>query len=214
MSRASAVEALSRGIKLGFDRIDADTVACGEMGIGNSTAACAVAAVLLGLPPSTLVGPGTGVDAAGLRRKTDAIEGALALHRPDPADPVDVLSKVGGFEFGVLAGAMIGGAAARRAMVVDGLISAAAALVAARLSPAVRDFMFASHLSTEPAHRWILADLGLAPMLDLELRLGEGTGAVLAMPLLDAACKILSDMATFGEAGVSGREPGEDGGLE
>jgi nicotinate-nucleotide--dimethylbenzimidazole phosphoribosyltransferase len=109
---------------------------------------------------------------------------------------------------------MIGGAAARRAMVVDGLISAAAALVAARLSPAVRDFMFASHLSTEPAHRWILADLGLAPMLDLELRLGEGTGAVLAMPLLDAACKILSDMATFGEAGVSGREPGEDGGLE
>jgi nicotinate-nucleotide--dimethylbenzimidazole phosphoribosyltransferase len=213
MSREVAEEALARGIALA-GRLDADAVVCGEMGIANSTAASAVAAALLRVPPQAVTGPGTGVNADALRHKVAVIEQALALNRPDPTDAVDVLAKVGGFEICVLAGLMIGSATARRAVLLDGLISAAAGLVAARISPEARDYFIASHLSTEPGHALILRDLRLEPLLDLGLRLGEGTGAALALPLLDAACRLLSEMATFEEAGVSKRDTTGDANFE
>jgi nicotinate-nucleotide--dimethylbenzimidazole phosphoribosyltransferase len=211
MPRSTAEAALARGIEYGRHAIAAEAVACGEMGIGNTTAASALAAALLGAPAAAVTGPGAGVDAAALRHKVAVIDAAIALHRPDAADPVDVLSKVGGFEIAVLAGIMIGCAAERRVVVTDGLISCAAALVAGRLVPGATGYMVASHLSTEPGAALILRDLGLNPLLDLNLRLGEGTGAALALPLLDAACRLLSEMATFDEAAVSGRSAaGED----
>lgn len=203
MTEESAADAVQRGVALGRDGIDADGIACGEMGIGNSTAASAIAAALLGAPPAAVTGPGAGLDPGGVRRKAEVIEAALRLHRPDSSDPLDVLRKVGGFEIAVLAGIMIGAASGRRAVVLDGLISSAAALVAAGLAPGLPDYLVASHLSTEPAHALILERLGLVPILDLCLRLGEGTGAVLALPLLDASCRLLSEMATFEEAGVA-----------
>jgi nicotinate-nucleotide--dimethylbenzimidazole phosphoribosyltransferase len=209
MSRRQAEEGLARGAALGLEGLDADAVACGEMGIGNTTAASAIAAALLRRPAAAVTGRGTGVGDAALRHKVTVIDAALSALAPDPGDPVDVLAKVGGFEIAVLAGAMIGCAAARRAVVVDGLISAAAALLAARLAPPARDYFFASHLSTEPGHAFMLEDLGLSPMLDLGMRLGEGTGAVLALTLLEAACRILAGMATFEEAGVAGPVPRE-----
>jgi nicotinate-nucleotide--dimethylbenzimidazole phosphoribosyltransferase len=202
----TAIEALNEGIQLGVNGISADVVACGEMGIGNSTAASALTAALLKMPPREVTGQGTGVGLQALQYKIEVIEAALALHRPDPADPLDVLAKLGGFEIAVLAGLMIGCAAARRVVVMDGLISSAAALAASRLAPGVCDYLFASHLSTEPGHAWILQELALSPLLDLRLRLGEGTGALLATPLLEASCRLLREMATFDEAGVSGRQ--------
>ena len=202
MSRHDAEVALSQGIALS-ETLDADVVACGEMGIGNSSAAAAVIAALLGLPAAKVAGPGTGLDAAGVARKAVVIDEALALHRPDARDPVDLLAKVGGFEIGVLAGLMLGTAAHRRAVVIDGLISASAAMLAVRLDARVLAFMFAGHLSPEPGHALALGDLGLEPLLDLRMRLGEGTGACLALPLMDAACRLLSEMATFAQAGVS-----------
>ncbi len=209
MARAVAEEALRRGIELGRDGVDADALACGEMGIANSTAASAVIAALMRMPAREVTGPGAGVDAAALGHKIEVIDAALSLHRPDPGDAVDVLSKVGGFEIGVLAGIMLGAAAARRVVVIDGLISGAAALIAARLAPEARDYLIAGHLSTEPGHALVLRDLELVPLLQLEMRLGEGTGAVLALPLLEAACRLLAEMATFEEAGVSGRAVAE-----
>jgi nicotinate-nucleotide--dimethylbenzimidazole phosphoribosyltransferase len=209
MSRGQAEEGLERGAALGRAGLDADAVACGEMGIGNTTAASAIAAALLRRPAIEVTGRGTGVDDAAFRHKVAVIDAALVALAPDPDDPVDVLAKVGGFEIAVLAGAMVGCAAARRAVVVDGLISAAAALVAARLAPAVRPYLFASHLSVEPGHALILGDLGLAPVLDLRMRLGEGTGAVMALTVLEAACRVLAGMATFEEAGVAGPVPRE-----
>ncbi|HEY7270143.1 MAG TPA: nicotinate-nucleotide--dimethylbenzimidazole phosphoribosyltransferase [Dehalococcoidia bacterium] len=214
MSRVTAEEALARGIDFGRRSEGYGVIACGEMGIGNTTAASAVAAALLGLRAADVTGPGTGVSIDAVAAKRAVIDAALALHRPDPSDAVDVLSKVGGFEIAVLAGIMIGAASMRRVVVVDGVISGAAALAAARLVPECVDYMVAAHLSTEPGHAFILSDLGLSPLLDLNLRLGEGTGAALALPILDAACRILSEMATFEEAAVSGRSAGEGPGLE
>jgi nicotinate-nucleotide--dimethylbenzimidazole phosphoribosyltransferase len=198
-----------RCIETGMDLAlgcEADVIGCGEMGIGNTTAASAVVAAVLGQPARRVTGRGTGVDARAFRRKLFFVEQALALHQPLASDPLDMLAKVGGFEIGVLAGLMIGSAALRRAVLVDGFISGAAALIAASLAPRVVDYMAASHLSTEPGHRLTLDHLGLDPLLDLGLRLGEGTGAALAIPLLDAACRILAEMATFDAAGVSGKE--------
>jgi nicotinate-nucleotide--dimethylbenzimidazole phosphoribosyltransferase len=213
MTAATATRAVQAGIDFAGE-IDADAVVCGEMGIGNSTAAAAVAAALLGLRAADVVGPGTGVDLEGMARKRRVVDAALALHRPDASDAVDVLAKVGGFEIAVLSGVVIGCAAARRVVLVDGLISTAAALVASRLSPASPDYMIAGHLSTEPGQPHILRDLGLTPVLDLELRLGEGTGAALALPSLDAACRLLSEMATFDEAAVSRRQGDAAAGIE
>ncbi|HEV3344161.1 MAG TPA: nicotinate-nucleotide--dimethylbenzimidazole phosphoribosyltransferase [Pirellulales bacterium] len=178
----------------------------GEMGIGNSTSAAAIVAAATGRPPAEVVGRGTGIDDATLARKTAAVEKALALHRPDPGDGLSLLASVGGFEIGALAGAMLAAAAARVPIVLDGFISTAAALIAVRLSPAVRGYLIAAHRSAEKGHALALARLGLSPLLDLEMRLGEGTGAALAFPILEAACRMMSEMATFAEAGVTERE--------
>jgi nicotinate-nucleotide--dimethylbenzimidazole phosphoribosyltransferase len=181
-----------------------DVLATGDMGIANTTASAAIAVAITGRPVETIVGRGTGVDEAGLRRKQTVVAQALSLNQPNPTEGLDVLAKVGGFEIGGLAGAMLGAAANRRPIVVDGFISTAAALIAVVLCPLVKDYLIAAHASQELGHRHMLEWLGLRPLLDLDLRLGEGSGAALALPLLDAACAIVTEMATFNEAGVSG----------
>ncbi|MDE3018871.1 MAG: nicotinate-nucleotide--dimethylbenzimidazole phosphoribosyltransferase [Nitrospirota bacterium] len=209
MSRAEAERALLAGIELAGQAAQEGIglVGTGDMGIGNTTPSAAITAVLTGSSVDIVTGRGTGIDDEGYRRKVAVIERALALHRPDPHDPLDVLAKVGGFEIAGLAGLVIGAAAHRMPVVLDGFISAAAALVAASLQPLCREFMLASHLSVEQGHRASLRHLGLAPLLDLNLRLGEGTGACLGIDLVQASLKILTQMATFGEAGVSERSP-------
>lgn len=206
MTREQAARAIEVGIEIVFEQEaqGLDLVATGEMGIGNTTPASAITAVYTGLPADEVTGPGTGVDDEGLARKVGAIERALALHQPDPADPVGVLAAVGGFEIGAIAGVCLGAAARRLPVIVDGFISAAGARIAVALCPAVRPYLIASHLSVEPGHVALWDALELHPLLDLSLRLGEGTGAVLAMHLVEAACQILADMATFADAGISG----------
>jgi nicotinate-nucleotide--dimethylbenzimidazole phosphoribosyltransferase len=203
MTRAQALRALDAGHELasGLDGVTA--IALGDMGIANSTAAAALHAALLGVPASDVCGPGTGLDERGVRHKAQVVERALAANSPLGDDPVDVLAALGGFEIAFLAGVALGASATHKAVVLDGFIVCAAALVAARLEPSCIGFMIASHLSPEPGHRLGLDALGLRPLLDLELRLGEGTGAVLALPLLRAARAILSEMATFEQAGVT-----------
>jgi nicotinate-nucleotide--dimethylbenzimidazole phosphoribosyltransferase len=181
-----------------------DVVATGDMGIGNTTPSSAIVAAITGQPVAEVTGRGTGLDDAGLARKVAVIEAALALHQPDPTDGLDVLAKVGGLEIGGLAGVMIGAAARRVPVAVDGFISGAAALIACALAPAVQPYLIAGHRSVERGHQAVFGRLDLEPLLDLGLRLGEGTGAVLAISLCQAACKVLDEMATFDEAGVSG----------
>jgi nicotinate-nucleotide--dimethylbenzimidazole phosphoribosyltransferase len=183
-------------------------VAAGEMGIGNTTAASAVSAVLTDLPPATLVGRGTGLDERGVARKVQVVERALDLNQPERNDPLDVLARVGGLEIGAMAGVMLACAGSGVPVVIDGFISAAAALLAECLCPGARSVMFASHLSVEPGHGPVLEALGLEPFLHLDMRLGEGTGAALAMAVLEASARVLAEMATFEEAGVS-RDKGE-----
>jgi nicotinate-nucleotide--dimethylbenzimidazole phosphoribosyltransferase len=156
--------------------------------------------------PEDIAGRGTGVDDEGLKRKTEIIRRALDVNRPDPGDALDVLAKVGGFEIGGLVGMILAGAANRKPVVVDGFISTAAALLAVSLAPASRNYLIAGHISEERGHRIMLEWLGLRPLLDLNLRLGEGTGAVLAFHFIEASTRILCEMATFGEAGVSDKE--------
>jgi nicotinate-nucleotide--dimethylbenzimidazole phosphoribosyltransferase len=205
MSRADAVERIEEGIALAreLDRDGVGVVALGEMGIANTTAAAAVTAALLSRAPADVCGRGTGLDDDGLARKVDVVTRALATNRADAADPTGVLAALGGFELAVLCGLALGAAAERMVVLVDGFITAAAALVAARLSPPAVDEMVAAHLSPEPGHAIVLEALGLTPLLDLGLRLGEGSGAALALPILDAALALLSDMATFEAAGVT-----------
>lgn len=216
MARQNALEleevqqALNLGLDLAveLDRCGTTVVALGEMGIGNTTVASVLTAALCEATSSEqiarLVGRGTGVDDAGLLRKRDAVERALKLHRPDPNQPWQLLCQIGGLEIIFLAGVAIGAAAQRMAVVLDGFISTSAALVANALSPDVKQYLFASHRSVEPGHRLALDKLGLEPYLDLQLRLGEGSGAALALPLFAAATAIVNDMATFDSAGVSG----------
>lgn len=182
-------------------------IALGEMGIGNSTAAAALLAALLGETAERMVGRGTGVDDAGLRRKQDAVRRALARHEPVVAsrDPMALVAALGGFEIAAMAGATLEAAALRLPVLVDGFITTAAVLVAVRVDPTVRDGLLFAHRSAEAGHAVALAALGAEPLLDLQLRLGEGTGAALAVPLLRAACAILAEMATFDSAGVSER---------
>ena len=180
-----------------------DILATGDMGIGNTTPSAAIACLVTRRSPNEIVGRGTGVDNEGLRRKITAVENALKVNRPDPQDGLDILTKVGGFEIGGLAGAILAAAANRRPVVIDGFISTAAAIVAATLAPQVRDYLIAAHCSQELGHRLMMDWLGVQPLLDMHMRLGEGTGAALAMSLVEASCKILDEMATFGEAGVS-----------
>jgi nicotinate-nucleotide--dimethylbenzimidazole phosphoribosyltransferase len=206
MSRAVAERAIGEGIAL-FEAERAaagvDIVACGDMGIGNTTAAAAVIAALTTHPVRAVTGRGTGIDDTRFEAKVDAIERALALHRPDPTDGIRVLATVGGLEIGVLAGVFLAAAAARVPAVVDGVISSSAALIASAISPSAADYMIAGHRSVEPGHIVALEHLGLEPLLDLGMRLGEGTGAALGITLCVAACRLLDEMATFEEAGVT-----------
>ena len=206
MPRGVAAACLADGIELAEEAVvdGADLLLVGEMGIGNTTAAAAITAVFTGLPPESVTGRGTGVSDDRYLQKVAIVRDALQLHRPDPLDPVGVLAAVGGFEIGLLAGVMVAGAAARRPVILDGFITTAAALIAGALAPEVRSYLLASHRSAEVGHTAALDLLGLQPLLDLGLRLGEGTGALLTLPLLDAAARLLDEMATFDEAGVSG----------
>ncbi|HEY8600391.1 MAG TPA: nicotinate-nucleotide--dimethylbenzimidazole phosphoribosyltransferase, partial [Thermomicrobiales bacterium] len=205
MSRETAIRAVEVGIEVAAAEVarGLDLLGVGEMGIGNTTAASAIVAALTGEPPAIVTGRGTGVDGLALRRKVGVVRQMLAINRPDPADPLDVLAKVGGFEIAGLVGLMLGAAAARVPIVLDGFITGAAALVAVGLCPALTPYLFAAHRSTEPGHTVILEHLGLEPLLDLGLRLGEGSGAALAFGILDGAARHLTEMATFAEAGVS-----------
>jgi nicotinate-nucleotide--dimethylbenzimidazole phosphoribosyltransferase len=206
MSRQHAETAIERGAQLAMDAIDggADLVATGDMGIANTTAASAITAAITGAPAEAVTGRGTGVDDEGWRRKVDAVRRALDVNRPDRRDGIDVLAKVGGFEIGGLVGVILGGAARRVPVALDGFIAGAAALVAATRAPASVHAMFASHRSAEPGHDHALAHLGLVPYLDLGLRLGEGTGAALFVHLARAAGRVYTEMATFKSAGVDG----------
>lgn len=208
MTRDQALVALRVGIEqvatLAEDGLD--LVGTGDMGIGNTTPSAAIASVFAGIDPSVVVGPGTGLDPAGVAHKAEVIRTAIAVNNPDPSDALDVLAKVGGLEIAGLAGVVIGAASLGIPVVSDGYISGAATLVALRLAPAVRPWVFASHQSAEPGHAIVLEALGLRPVLQLDMRLGEGTGGALAMEIMDAACTVMSGMATFGEAGVSDRE--------
>jgi nicotinate-nucleotide--dimethylbenzimidazole phosphoribosyltransferase len=206
MTREQALQAVEIGLEIAGQEAarGLDLIATGEMGIGNTTPASAITALYTGLPVVAVTGRGTGVDDQGLDRKVAAIERALAFHALDPSDPMAALAAIGGFELGAIAGICLGAAGQRIPVIVDGFISAAGALLAVALCPAVKPYLIASHLSVERGHTALWEAMGLQPLLDLDLRLGEGTGAVLAMHLVEAACRILSEMATFADAGISG----------
>jgi nicotinate-nucleotide--dimethylbenzimidazole phosphoribosyltransferase len=205
MSRQNAVQALETGIRIAFELVSkgAGLIAVGDMGIGNTTAASAITAVLTQTPIDLVTGHGSGIDQGRLERKIAVIARALQVNRPNANDPLDVLAKVGGFEIGGLAGIMLGAAANKVPIILDGFITGASALIAAGLCPHLRDYLVAGHRSVEAGHSVILRHLNLLPLLELDMRLGEGTGAVLAFHLADASLKILAEMATFSSAGVS-----------
>lgn len=202
MTKAEAIDAISVGVAMVKDALEDgyEILGTGEMGIGNtsSTGACVMA--LTGLSPDESIGKGGGLTNEGLAHKKDVISAALKLHKPDPKDPIDVLSKVGGLDIAGLVGCFLGAAYYRMPIVIDGAISALAALMAFRLHPASADFMFASHRSKEPSFMWIMRELNMDPMIDLDMRLGEGTGCPLAFPIIGAACSMLSEMHTFEQA--------------
>ena len=206
---AMSVELATRGLEVGIELAGSlavegvRVIGLGDMGIGNTTSSSALVAALIGLNPHDVSGRGTGLDDAGVQHKTDVLATMLAANHPDPTRPVDTLAALGGFEHAVLAGLVIGAAANRMPVILDGVIVGAAALVAGRIAPVAVDAMIASHLSPEPPHARILQDLGLRPFLDLGMRLGEGTGAALCLQLLRASLAVLTNMATFDEAGVS-----------
>ena len=208
MTREQAMESIQSGIEITEAEIarGVDIFATGDMGIGNTTAAAAIACALMRQLPENIAGRGTGVDDGGLKRKINVITRALNVNKPNGNDAIDVLAKVGGFEIGGLAGVMLAAAANRKPVVIDGFISTAAAMIAATLVPAARDYMLAAHVSQERGHKLMLEWLGLNPLLDMNMRLGEGTGAALAFHLIEASTRILREMATFNEAGVSDKE--------
>ena len=211
MSRGQAVRSIEAGIEIVAELVSQKALhllGTGDMGIGNTSPSTAIIAVFCGRPVAEVVDRGTGVDDQGLRRKIAAIEKGLSVNRPDPADPLGVLAKVGGYEIGGIAGLIIGAAAHRLPVVCDGFISTAGALIACALAPAARAYLFASHLSVEAGHAAMLAHLGLAPLFDLKFRLGEGTGAALAMELIDAATRVLADIRTFEEVAIADAQKG------
>ena len=210
MSRADSIRCLEIGIAAANERADAgaNLIAGGDMGIGNTTPSAAITAAITGADVATVTGRGTGVDDDALAAKIGTIRRALEVNQPDGNDGLDVLMKVGGYEIGALAGVMLGAASRNCAVIVDGFISGAAALIAWRICPAVAERMIAAHRSVEPGHNVGLQAMGLSPLLDMEMRLGEGTGAALAMHIVEAAAKCLAEMATFAEAGVSDRDDG------
>jgi len=205
MTASQATEAIKTGIEIVAEQAPRglDIVGTGDMGIGNTTASSAICAVMTGKTVAEVTGRGTGLTDEQLAHKIAVIERALAVNKPDISRPLDVLAKVGGFEIGGLVGVMLGAAANRIPVVIDGFISGAAALIAAALAPKLKGFVIPAHVSVEPGHQISLQHLGLKPLLDLGMRLGEGTGAALGIFLAEAAARILGEMATFAEAGVS-----------
>ncbi len=206
MTRAEAIQALEVGVRVATDLIGRGyrMLATGEMGIGNTTASSALIAAFLGVSAVEVTGKGTGIKSETIKHKAEIIDRAIAVNQPNPEDPIDVLAKVGGLEIAALSGLILAAAANRTPVVIDGFISSAAALVAQKIAPCSLGYMIASHCSAEMAHRKLLQYIGLKPVLELEMRLGEGTGAVLAFPLIEAAVKIVKEMATFESAGVAG----------
>jgi nicotinate-nucleotide--dimethylbenzimidazole phosphoribosyltransferase len=207
MSREQAINSIKVGLEIVENEVKKglDIVGTGDMGIGNTTPSSAITAAMTGEKVEKVTGRGTGIDDKQLAHKVEVIERALEVNKPNADDAIDVLAKVGGFEIGGLCGVILGAAAHRIPVVIDGFVSGAAALIAVGLSPTAKDYLIASHCSVEIGHKAILKYLGLKPILDLELRLGEGTGAALGIFLVEAAAKVLAEMATFAEAGVAGK---------
>ena len=206
MTRAEAVKSIEAGIEIVNElhaQTPVDLLGTGDMGIGNTTPSTAIIAAFSGLSVESLTGRGSGVDDKGLAHKIATIQKGLDINKPDPKDPLDVLAKVGGLEIGGLAGLVIGAAAKGIPVVCDGLISTAGALIACELAPAAKNYLFASHKSVEVGHKYMYDRMGLEPLIDLKFRLGEGTGAAVCMELLDLATRILADIKTFDEVGVS-----------
>ncbi|WP_050698261.1 nicotinate-nucleotide--dimethylbenzimidazole phosphoribosyltransferase [Anaeromassilibacillus senegalensis] len=209
MTRKQAIQALETGIQLALELKENgyQILATGEMGIGNTTTSSAITAVFLRLPPEQVTGRGAGLSSEGLKKKIQAIERAIAINKPDCNDAVDVLCKVGGLDLAGLAGVFLGGALARIPVVVDGFISAAAALAAVRLCPFVKGYLLASHVSSEPAGQLLMRELELQPFITANMSLGEGTGAVAALPILDMACAVYNGMRTFEQIEIAPYQP-------
>ena len=207
MTRLQAEKAVQVGMELACNAAaqGVDILGTGDMGIGNTTSSVAIIAALAQCPVKEITGRGTGIDNKTLQKKIDIVEKALQVNQPDFNDPLDVLAKVGGFEIAGIAGFILGSAASRTPVVIDGVISGASALIAHRLNPAVGDYMFMSHRSQEPAHEVVFDQVQQEALFDFGMRLGEGTGAIIGMNLLEAAVKIYSEMATFENAGVSNK---------
>ena len=208
MTRKAAEEAITTGFQLATDLFQkgVEILGTGDMGIGNTTPSAAIGAVITGTGLDKMVGRGTGVDDEGLKKKKKAIQRGIEINQPNSKDGLDVLSKVGGFEIGGIAGCVLAGAYHSRPVVIDGLISTAGALVAHALCPVVTDYIFAGHCSEEPGHKSMLEHLGLEPILDLGMRLGEGTGGALAMTIMEAAVRVFNNVLTFEEAGVADKD--------
>lgn len=204
MARSQAVKAIETGIEAVFEAVDSGSriIATGEVGIGNTTTSSAVLSVLEGLEPREVTGRGAGLDDQGLERKIKAIERAIEVNKPNPGDVMDVLSKVGGLDIAGMVGIYLGAAYRRVPVVVDGFISSVAALAAYKLNPLTRGFMFPSHLSAEKAGKLVMDRLGLKPYLDMDMRLGEGSGAVIAVQIIEAAARMMREMKTFDEMGI------------
>lgn len=207
MTREEAIKSIETGIELVEEELSSavDIIGTGDMGIGNTTASTAISRVITNKPLEELTGRGTGIDEAMLKNKIEVIKKALEINKPDASDAIDVLAKLGGFEIGGLVGVILASCANRIPVVIDGFISGAACLLAYKLEPKIKSYVVPSHCSAERGHRIILNYLGLNPLLDLEMRLGEGTGACLGISLVEVGVKILTQMATFKEAAVSER---------
>lgn len=206
MTRDEAIRSIEAGIEIVGELMaeaPVDLLGTGDMGIGNTTPSSAIIAAFSGIPVEKLTGRGTGIDDAALKNKIAVIQRGLDLHKPDPSDPLDILSKVGGLEIGGLAGLVLGAAAHGIPVICDGLISTAGALIACELAPVARQYLFASHKSVEIGHKYMHDRMGLTPLIDLQFRLGEGTGAAVCMELLDLSTRILADIKTFEEVGVT-----------
>ncbi|MDH5580723.1 MAG: nicotinate-nucleotide--dimethylbenzimidazole phosphoribosyltransferase [Bdellovibrionales bacterium] len=207
MTKEQAYQCIQTGIDIVLNtEMNTDLYAIGEMGIGNTTSASAIISTLLDLPVNKCTGKGTGVDESTLHKKIKVIEETITKHHPDMHDPYDVLSKVGGFEIGAMTGMILGASHMKKPILIDGVITMASALLAYRLNPLCKDYMILSHRSVEPAYEYAAKEMGLTPLIDLNMRLGEGSGTPLAMNLIDASCKILNEMATFESAGVSSQK--------
>ncbi|MDR2353425.1 MAG: nicotinate-nucleotide--dimethylbenzimidazole phosphoribosyltransferase [Deltaproteobacteria bacterium] len=203
MTREQAILSILTGIEVVLSQERVDIVAAGEMGIGNTTPSSCIACAFLGLTPEDSTGRGSGLNEELVRRKTEVIRRAMEINKPDPNDPLDVLAKVGGLEIGAMAGVYLGGAMRRAGVILDGFIGAAAGLIAHKLSPNLKPYLIAGHRSKEKAHTAVLNYLGLEPLLDLEMWLGEGSGAAVAMYIVDCACAHFNEMRTMEEANVT-----------